>query len=79
MKTYLSGMAVLTMPLPSAAAPGDTFTVYPGCNRSLGHWNKPSSDPATWTYIHDGDCGAKHGNEINYRGQPFVPPPETTR
>ena len=33
-KSYLSGIAVLTMPLPSAAAPGDTFTIYPGCARS---------------------------------------------
>jgi uncharacterized phage protein (TIGR02218 family) len=33
-KSYLSGIAVLTMPLPSTAAPGDTYTIYPGCARS---------------------------------------------
>jgi uncharacterized phage protein (TIGR02218 family) len=33
-KSYLSGIAVLTMPLPSSAAPGDTFTIYPGCGRT---------------------------------------------
>ncbi len=33
-KSYLSGIAALALPLPSTAAPGDTFTIYPGCARS---------------------------------------------
>lgn len=33
-KTYLSGIAALSIPLPSAAASGDTFTIYPGCGRT---------------------------------------------
>lgn len=48
----------LLNPLPFAVAPGDTFTVYPGCNKQLT------------------TCEA-FGNQINYGGQPYIPPPET--
>ena len=47
----------LLNPLPYAPAPGDGFTVYPGCNKLFT------------------TCGA-FGNQINYGGQPFIPPPE---
>jgi hypothetical protein len=39
-------------------APGDTFTIYPGCNKLRT------------------TCQA-FGNDINFGGQPFIPPPET--
>lgn len=48
----------LLNPLPFAVSPGDTFTVYPGCDKLFT------------------TCGA-FGNQINYGGQPFIPPPET--
>jgi uncharacterized phage protein (TIGR02218 family) len=33
-KSYVGGIAALSIPLPAAAAPGDTFSVYPGCART---------------------------------------------
>lgn len=48
----------LLNPLPFAVAPGDPFTVYPGCDKSQA------------TCI-------KFGNQINFNGEPFIPPPET--
>ena len=47
----------LLNPLPFAIAAGDSFTVYPGCNKVLT------------------TCQA-FGNQGNYGGMPFIPPPE---
>jgi uncharacterized phage protein (TIGR02218 family) len=48
----------LIYPLESNPAPGDTFTVYQGCDHT----------PAT--------CQNKFSNLANFRGFPFVPPPQ---
>jgi uncharacterized phage protein (TIGR02218 family) len=48
----------LLYPLESAPAPGDTFTVYYGCDHTPG------------------TCQTKFGNLANFRGFPFVPPPQ---
>lgn len=53
------GQISLTLPLPAAPAPGDTFTIYPGCDKTF-----PT-------------CVGKFANGQNFRGFPYVPPPET--
>ncbi len=35
-RSFAGGLFTLTLPLPAAPAPGDTFSVFPGCDRSLG-------------------------------------------
>src|SRR5262249_22013884 len=50
----------LLNPLPFAVAPGDTFTAYPGCDKSYG--------------AQTGCKG--FNNQPNYGGQPFIPAPE---
>lgn len=46
-------------PWAAAVAPGDTFAIYPGCDKQMG------------------TCSGKFGNLVHFRGQPFVPAPET--
>ena len=48
----------LGYPLQSASAPGDTFTVYYGCDHTPG------------------TCQSKFNNLANFRGFPYVPPPQ---
>lgn len=62
-KDYVPGTPdVITLTNPYGAAPlaGDTFRIYPGCNKSLTDTN---------------GC-AKFSNQANFRGTPFVPQPE---
>lgn len=60
-RSYASGGAVVFFEaLPAAPAVGDTYTLTPGCDRSLGA----------------GGC-AKFDNRARFRGQPFIPKPET--
>lgn len=47
----------LLNPLPFPVAAGDSFTIYPGCNKLFA------------------TCQA-FGNDLNFGGQPFIPPPE---
>lgn len=56
-----SGALTMTFPLPVAPTAGDTFTAWPGCDHTLA------------------TCKAKFGadNSIHFRGQPFIPVPET--
>jgi len=56
-----SGAMTMTFPLPAAPAATDTFTAWPGCDHSLA------------------TCKAKFlaDNSVNFRGQPFIPVPET--
>ena len=76
---FSGGTLTLSTPLPAAPAAGDTFTVTPGCNRTLGAMVKPSSDPSTWWFdLTPGDCQTKFSNKIHYRGVPWIPPAETT-
>ncbi len=49
---------VLGYPLQSPPAPGDTFTVYQGCDHTPGA------------------CAGKFNNLANFRGFPYVPPPQ---
>lgn len=58
---HASGNMTLAFPLPVAPAVGDTFTAWPGCDHTLA------------------TCKAKFGsdNSLNFRGQPFIPTPET--
>jgi uncharacterized phage protein (TIGR02218 family) len=48
----------LGYPLQSAPSPGDTFTVYYGCDHTPG------------------TCTSKFNNLTNFRGFPYVPPPQ---
>jgi len=56
----VAGGSSLTLgsPLQSAPAPGDTFTVYYGCDHTPG------------------TCQSKFNNLANFRGFPYVPPPQ---
>lgn len=58
-KTFASGAITTIQPWPVAVAPGDTFTVYPGCDKTQA------------------TCVSKFNNVIHFRGQPYVPAPET--
>lgn len=51
---------VAVYPFPFAIAPGDSFTLRAGCNKSK-----------------DGDCGTKFSNLARFRGEPYIPAPET--
>ena len=46
-------------PWAAAVAPGDTFTIYPGCDKQQA------------------TCSGKFSNLVHFRGQPYVPAPET--
>jgi hypothetical protein len=46
------------IPLQSTPTPGDTFTVYQGCDHTPG------------------TCASKFSNLANFRGFPYVPPPQ---
>ena len=48
----------LGYPLQSTPAPGDTFTVYYGCDHTPG------------------TCQSKFNNLANFRGFPYIPPPQ---
>ena len=50
--------STLGYPLQSPPAPGDTFTVYYGCDHTPG------------------TCQSKFNNLANFRGFPYVPPPQ---
>jgi len=63
-KSFTTGGAfVLQLKMPYTVAPGDTFSVYPGCNKLL--------KTAVATY--GGDCKVKFNNVVNFRGEPDVP------
>lgn len=60
-KSFASASAInLLTPLPFAPANGDTFTIYPGCDKT------------------NSTCSSKFSNLANFRGQPFIPQPETS-
>ena len=58
-KNFSSGVIITIQPWPSAVGIGDTFTVYPGCDKLQT------------------TCNSKFGNLARFRGQPYVPAPET--
>lgn len=58
-RSYTPGQLVTISPWPFAVGNGDTFSAYPGCNKTM-----PT-------------CTSKFGNLLRFRGQPFVPIPET--
>lgn len=58
-KTFAAGVIGTVQPWPLAVAVGDTFTVYPGCDKTQA------------------TCATKFANVIRFRGQPYVPAPET--
>lgn len=53
------GTFTMIAPFPFAPAVGDTFTVLPGCDKTMA------------------TCSGRFNNLSQYRGQPFVPVPET--
>lgn len=53
----VGGAILLQLDMPYTVAPGDAFTIVPGCNK-LGR---------------DGDCAVKFGNLVNFRGFEDVP------
>jgi uncharacterized phage protein (TIGR02218 family) len=56
-----AGQIALYLPLLAAAATGDTFNIYPGCDKTMAR------------------CSGRFANLANFRGQPFIPVPETAR
>jgi uncharacterized phage protein (TIGR02218 family) len=58
-KAFAGGVITTIQPWPSPVAVGNTFTVYPGCDKQQA------------------TCSAKFSNLANFRGQPYVPAPET--
>lgn len=58
-KDFTGGVITTIQPWPSPVAAGNTFTVYPGCDKSQA------------------TCSAKFSNLAKFRGQPYVPAPET--
>lgn len=59
-KTYsIFGNMVTIQPWPAAVTAGDTFTLYPGCDKQQA------------------TCNSKFANLVHFRGQPYVPAPET--
>ena len=53
------GTFTMLVPLPFVPAGGDTFTIYPGCDKKQA------------------TCSTKFSNLANFRGQPYIPQPET--
>jgi uncharacterized phage protein (TIGR02218 family) len=60
-KSYKAGVIELSYPLVFDLAPGDTFLVRAGCDRTRGA----------------NGC-AKFANEANFKGTPYIPPPEVS-
>lgn len=61
-KTYIQGTpgtVSLFTPLPSAPSAGNTFTIYPGCQKDIN------------------TCTTKFNNALHFRGEPYIPAPET--
>lgn len=58
-KSYAGGQVTLIAPFPFAPAVGDTFTIYPGCDKTQA------------------TCNSRFANLQRFRGQPFIPVPET--
>ena len=58
-KAFASGAFTVIQPWPNAVSPGDTFTAYAGCDKTLA------------------TCTSKFANAARFRGQPFIPAPET--
>lgn len=53
------GQVTLIAPFPFAPSAGDTFTIYPGCDKTQA------------------TCNSRFANLPRFRGQPFIPVPET--
>ena len=58
-KAWAGGLVTTIQPWPAVVSAGDTFTLYPGCDKQMA------------------TCSAKFANLSHFRGQPFVPAPET--
>lgn len=71
--SYLNDGTLETfLPMPYAVAPGDNFTIYPGCNKVHAaniEIDSSGDEEKVWY----GDCKNKFGNVINFRGFPGVP------
>lgn len=67
-KTYVNSGGVVTVvpPLPVAPAIGDTFTIWPGCPKTLAACSNTNAAIAP-----------PFNNRPRFRGMPFVPVPET--
>lgn len=64
-KTHTSGVFTVLQPWPFAVAIGDTFSAYPGCNKS-----RTDANGCLKFYT-------AANVELRFRGHPFVPVPET--
>lgn len=58
-KRYLAGTLSVMPPWPLAVGNGDTFSIYPGCDKTQA------------------TCTSKFSNLARFRGQPYIPAPET--
>lgn len=65
---FKSAGAAFTMrfPFPVTPSPGDTFHVYPGCDKTLGQCKNTSTS-----------VGPAFNNLAHFGGMPFIPTPET--
>lgn len=58
-KKHTSGTIAVMPPWPLAVANGDSFSIYPGCDKQQA------------------TCSSKFSNLARFRGQPYIPAPET--
>lgn len=58
-KKHTSGTLAVMPPWPFAVANGDSFSIYPGCDKQQA------------------TCSSKFSNLARFRGQPYIPAPET--
>jgi hypothetical protein len=70
-KTYLNANGLVTpvKPFPYTPQAGETFTIYPGCDKV----GQIGGDIAA------GTCQVKFSNIARFKGTPFVPTPENAR
>jgi uncharacterized phage protein (TIGR02218 family) len=61
-----TGAFVMRFPFPAKPSIGDTFTVYPGCDKQQATCSNASTA-----------VGAPFNNLVHFAGQPYVPVPET--
>lgn len=68
----LNGALWFSAGWPETVAVGDTFEIWPGCDKTVTKLN-----PLTGNVEMIGACKVKFDNVARYRGMPFVPAPET--
>ena len=73
-KSYLKvGDLETFLPMPYTVVVGDTYSITPGCNKTLSKKKVTTGTPPVESLVWYGDCKNKFFNVVNYRGFPSVP------